>query len=429
MTILLLMKKKENFSIWRHLIGKPSQEDIDYDISQSSDPQHVPMTTRKEIWAWYFFDISRTPLIIVMLSLVFPVYLSIVATRYGCKHNTPNGCDINSNPILSSSSALVVYIGNWSLKPESFATLMISLSGAFQAIGYLWISSIADYSTYQTFLFRFSTILGDVMVIAFFFIPEQNWILIGIFGALLLVPIGLAAIFYNAYLPVLVENHWLIRRLQIKYENKSRGQNIEYENEYQCLLRSIQDEISQFGFAVGYIGSFIAAAFAGVGFFFLEDITTEITNSYGVTNSNNIVINTFENEYWMKPIIGIDIWYSNINITNINTSQIIYSNAFINGMKFNYGEIFQNGSIYGISNDSEFIIDYNTDFISMETQFIHSHYMIDNNDIIQINLYENENMINGIEFVMNNNNNNSIYGGNISGINVIEVKPNNYPSY
>ena len=71
---------------------------------------------------------------------------------------------------MASPNTLVVYIADWSLKPESFATLCISLSGVFQAIGYLWISSIADYSNYRNHLFRWSTIIGDVMLIVAFFV-------------------------------------------------------------------------------------------------------------------------------------------------------------------------------------------------------------------------------------------------------------------
>ena len=77
--------------------------------------------------AWYAFDVSRTPILIVAVALIFPLHLALICTRYGCQHNTPHGCDYYDEPIMAPSDALVVYIGEWSLKPESFATLMISL--------------------------------------------------------------------------------------------------------------------------------------------------------------------------------------------------------------------------------------------------------------------------------------------------------------
>ena len=167
------------------------------------------------IRAWYAYDIARTPYYVILLGLVLPVYLSIITTRSGCINNTPYGCDYENKPIMASSNTLVVYIGNWSLKPEAWVTFTIAISGVLQVIGYLWMSSIADYSTFRANLLRIATIIGGIMVFSAIFIPDSSWFFFGIFAAFSLVPLGLSYIFYNSYLPVLVENHWLIRRLQV----------------------------------------------------------------------------------------------------------------------------------------------------------------------------------------------------------------------
>eukprot|EP01084_Bolivina_argentea_P284508 487649_1 len=396
-------------SMWLHLIGKPSKEDLLYEQElQSLNPlNHIAMTTRQEIWAWYLFDVARTPLTMYMLSLIYPLYLSILATKYACLNNAPYQCDYYNKPIRAPISSLAVHIGSWALKPESYATLMISFSGILQLIGYLWLSSIADYSNYQSYAFRISYIFADIMVISYFFIPEQYWLFAGIYGAIILVPIGLAAIFYNAYLPVLVENHWLIRRLQRKYKNKLQCD--EYYDKRKKLIQCIQDDISQYGYMMGYIAGFIAGILVGITLFLLEDITTEISDMYGMMNDN---ININE-EYWMKPVIGIDIWHSNI----INES-------YINGIRFTYGNIYLNGSIYGASNTSEFSDNINV-------SFFHSNYMMDEQyNVIQINLFQNSanvDIFNGIQFICNNDDMFTV--GDISNEFVTIIKPNKYPNY
>lgn len=167
--------------------------------------------------AWYAFDIARGPFWIILLGLVLPVYLSTITTRSACINNAPYGCDYEDKPIMSSEDTLVVYIGGWSLKPEAWVTLSIAISGVLQVIGYLWMSSIADYSTYRNTSLRIATIAGSVLTISAVFIPDTAWLFFGLYAAFSFVLIGLSFIFYNSYLPILVQNHWLIRRLEVGF--------------------------------------------------------------------------------------------------------------------------------------------------------------------------------------------------------------------
>lgn len=121
---------------------------------------------------------------------------------------------------MASEDTLVVYIGGLSLKPEAWVTLTIAMSGFLLVVAFLWISSIGDYSDYRNHLLRVFTTIGSVMVFSAMFIPDDQWLFFGIFAAFSLVPIGLSGnVLYNSYLPILVENHWLIRRVQVTYLN------------------------------------------------------------------------------------------------------------------------------------------------------------------------------------------------------------------
>ena len=67
----------------------------------------------------------------------------------------------------------------------------------------------------------------------------------------------------------------------------------------------------------------------------LTDETTYISDTYGVTGDQ-------VEEYWMKPVVAINAWYTVIN-----------DSSFINGLQFIYADNL-NGSVHGISNLSQF---------------------------------------------------------------------------
>eukprot|EP01084_Bolivina_argentea_P088543 159866_1 len=359
------MTNHQKQSIWTHLFDKPTNEDRQYE-SQTDNVQ--PMLSRSEVWSWYMADFGTTPFFIVIVAMIFPVYLVILATQYSCQYNTPYGCDYNNNPINSNQSVFV-YIGSTQWNPESFATLMIALSGILQCIAYLFISSIADYSTYQHYMFRIFTLIGSFMIIfCVIFNDPKHYAILGIWGAFMLVPMGLAQILYNAYLPVLVENHWSIRRFQKDNSDIEQIGNTEtvmltqptqqqshdeidnnMENKYKKTLQSTQDDMSQFGICIGYVGGLIATVISAVILFIFVDITSQITDSFGIDQSTEYISYIgYHEEYWMKKVIGVNIWYSYINITDKNE-------YFMHGIQFMYENI--NGSIYGITTeDTDFIL-------------------------------------------------------------------------
>ena len=198
-------------SVWATLRDKPTDEDLAYEEKEKSLYHGQLLPTRSEILAWYLYDWANSPMFNVMMGLVIPLYLSALAREYGCENETKNGCNVEFEPIEEDID-LFVYMGTWKLKPESFTFTVISISGALQAVAYISIGALADYGSYQFYLFRICTLIASIMPIVFFFINNANeYLFAGWWVAFQLVFFGLALVFYNAYLPQIVENHWQVK--------------------------------------------------------------------------------------------------------------------------------------------------------------------------------------------------------------------------
>lgn len=200
-------------SVWQTLKDTPTEDDLKYEELEKDLYHGQSIPARSEILAWYLYDWANSPMFNVMQGLVLPIYLTSLATQYGCANETDYGCDINEEPIRSDDE-LFVYMGSWQLKPESFTFIINSLSGAIQAVTYICIGALADYSYYQFYLFRICTLIASCMPGIYFFIEKPGaYIFAGWWFAFELVFFGLAIIFYNAYLPQIVENHWQVIEL------------------------------------------------------------------------------------------------------------------------------------------------------------------------------------------------------------------------
>eukprot|EP01083_Nonionella_stella_P090305 252289_1 len=198
------------------LKDKETADDVELDRQQleQNGAEHCAMTTRKEIISWWLYDCGSSAQMGVGLAFIFPIFLSLMSGRYACLNHTPYGCDWDGNPI-NSDQILRVSFGSIQLKPESYASAMLSISSAFQAVAYILCSALADYGTYKIYLFRITAIITQLMYMTWiFFANEDVWLFAGLWGALSTIPFGLSVIFYNAYLLELVENHWRIRRLK-----------------------------------------------------------------------------------------------------------------------------------------------------------------------------------------------------------------------
>lgn len=197
-------------SLYSFLKGKPTEEDISYAIleEKQDDKYDYPMSNRSEILSWYLYDWANSPQYNLLVGLTFPLFVYVLAAEYACENNTPYGCDVNFDPI-NSSTTLQISMGNWKLTPSSFAFAIISISGALQAIAYIGFGALADYGSYRYYMFRGCTLIACSMNVVYFFCWDaSSFMFVGWWGAFQLIFFGLGIIYYNSTLPDIVENHW-----------------------------------------------------------------------------------------------------------------------------------------------------------------------------------------------------------------------------
>jgi len=159
--------------------------------------------------------------------------------------------------------------------------------------------------------------------------------------------------------------------------------------------------------------------------FTLGDETTEIVDGYGTVNEDDA------NEYWMKPVIGVDIWWSTMTITNLSSSEVMVNASYLHGIQLRYehdGDIL-NGSIHGVTDSDDFVVKYDTNTTAVQQQFVHSSYdLVDDENIIAINLFEDIDLdiIVGLQFVIDSN---RISIADTSSSDWIRILPEQYPDY
>ena len=58
------------------LRDKETEDDIEYEASQSGNDGHVPMATKREVVAWWFYDFANSPTAGIGLAFLFPIFLT-----------------------------------------------------------------------------------------------------------------------------------------------------------------------------------------------------------------------------------------------------------------------------------------------------------------------------------------------------------------
>eukprot|EP01084_Bolivina_argentea_P252894 424647_1 len=165
-----------------------------------------PKTDKYEIWAWYCYDFANSPFAGVVMALLVPLLLTDLAEQYGCS-KTKYGCDINANDILTNKQ-VQVYVGLWELKATSYAAAMVGLASLIQAFMYLFVGPLADYGRYRTLLFRITSIGTGICTCFYIFFGDKIlWQFVGWWTVIATILLGLSIIFYNSWLPMLVETH------------------------------------------------------------------------------------------------------------------------------------------------------------------------------------------------------------------------------
>ena len=152
------------------------EKTVCFQICDRTDALNVhPMTTRQEIWSWYLFDWTHFPHTGIILSPAFPVYLTTLAQRFACIEKPLHQCDYLDNPINDDKILRIsLFFNTWELRPASYAAAMIALSSFFQAVAYILFGALADYSSYQAWLFRITSTIGALFNIKWIFIDDHR---------------------------------------------------------------------------------------------------------------------------------------------------------------------------------------------------------------------------------------------------------------
>ena len=107
------------------------------------------------------------------------------------------------------------------INPTSFLFTMISISVLFQAIVFITVGSLGDYGDYRKRGLVASSTCGAVVTCLYLIVPASNslyWL-----GGLLImianISLGVSVVFYNSYLPLMVDDSERVRAARATAES------------------------------------------------------------------------------------------------------------------------------------------------------------------------------------------------------------------
>lgn len=130
--------------------------------------------------------------------------------------------------------------------PMAFASLTISVSVAVQAIVFISLGAFADHYSYRYYGMLSATLIAQATAICFIFLSSGSlYLTAAILTMVLNASFGVGGVFYNAYLPVLVDAH---------PDLKGYG-GVNVPRSLQGFREELMDRTSAYGFMWGYAAS------------------------------------------------------------------------------------------------------------------------------------------------------------------------------
>lgn len=166
----------------------------------------VELTTRRELFAWWMYYFAYEPMSVVAMVLLIPLLLQRLAQEMGhLAEDVAKGCLEVDRP---GATCVFLSLGRWDVTPSSFAYYTIGTSVAAQAVTFVSVGALADYGRLRKQMLILCTVLGGMSAIAMALVlrPTFVWLAAGLTIAQS-VFFGTASVFYNAYLPLLVQSH------------------------------------------------------------------------------------------------------------------------------------------------------------------------------------------------------------------------------
>ncbi|KAF4673960.1 hypothetical protein FOL47_009877 [Perkinsus chesapeaki] len=270
-------------------VPSPTTE-VEGDVASASypcteDTKLCNKTFSKERFAWYLYDAGNSTIGGLALVVFIPLLLSNLALDQAysgsavksCSSYDDVRCDASHCYVNSLSEELFKTVDcthcvegegrmlwdvfttkfiDWvpprvdffgfDVDPTAFASLTISLSVATQAVFFVSFGAFADHLSIRYYGMLITSVIAQLTAISFIFMSSGSLY----FAAALLTIIlntffGLGSVFYNAYLPVLVDAHPSLIRFAGLHVPESLKQ----------FREDLMDRTSAYGFIWGYAAS------------------------------------------------------------------------------------------------------------------------------------------------------------------------------
>ncbi|KAI9141225.1 autophagy-related protein 22-like protein [Paraphysoderma sedebokerense] len=218
------------------------------------------------------------------ISVFIPLVLEEITHSVGKIDGTDQKCPDRSAE-GSEKVSCVVDFGPWKTTTVGFALYITAISVGLQAITFISMGSLADYGRYKKLFLQIFAVAGATSALLFFVVPAGNYAFAGALAIIGNICFGAANVFYNAYLPLLVNNHPEVldakRRIfshhssnetsasdiQLRPMKSDSAEDVDLSDqdihdhnkmqEYLDVSARLGNQISSKGFGIGYLGGVI----------------------------------------------------------------------------------------------------------------------------------------------------------------------------
>ncbi|RUS24560.1 autophagy-related protein 22-like protein [Jimgerdemannia flammicorona] len=202
---------------------EPDTSFLDQNSDESAGgPEPEPVVTPKELLAWYSYAFASEVFAVVSLTTFIPITLEQLARDNGfllpdktipCSQtNNVTAPLFAPSPLFDEGRCVVYFLGHW-IDTASFSLYVFSFSVIIQALTVISMGPGADHGSYRKILLLTFALLGSISTLLFTVVTPDIFWLGGILAVIGNVSFGASIVCINGYLPLLVRNHWEVRRI------------------------------------------------------------------------------------------------------------------------------------------------------------------------------------------------------------------------
>eukprot|EP00158_Paraphelidium_tribonemae_P005278 Partr_v1_DN27261_c0_g1_i2_m38611 putative Vacuolar effluxer which mediate the efflux of amino acids resulting from autophagic degradation. The release of autophagic amino acids allows the maintenance of protein synthesis and viability during nitrogen starvation (By similarity) len=183
--------------------------------SISAECKEPPITDRREMLGWIAYDFASSVFPSVANQVFIPLILEKMAFNGGTIPDS--GLPCSSYPTLPTSSGgelrpCQISLAGTNIQTVSFALYVSSCSVVLQALIFLSFGALADYGKWRQILHIICSTIGALLAMSFVLIlGDDQYLAVAILVCVTNTAYGLTIVLYNSYLPVLVQNHPVMR--------------------------------------------------------------------------------------------------------------------------------------------------------------------------------------------------------------------------